>query len=159
MAAFERNLEVRSITAADAALVAALIRSAFAALEVELLPPPSALRVTPADIAQHLAAGGGGALHGEVGCVLWRVQDGGLYVSRLAVLPQARGQGVGRALLARAEMAARSMGLPRLHLEVRLALIGNRRLFRRAGFVEGAQHTHPGFDHPTYVAAVKELPP
>ena len=51
------------------------------------------------------------------------------------------------------------MALPRVHLEVRLALAGNRRLFRRAGFVEGATHAHPGFDRPTYVSAEKRLDP
>lgn len=138
-------------------MVAELVRSAFAVLETELAPPPSALRITAADVAKHLEAGGGGAVSEQSGCVLWAARDGGLYVSRLSVLPAARGQGIASALLARAEAAARSMALPFVHLEVRLALAGNRALFRRAGFVEGATHAHPGFEHPTYVSAAKRL--
>lgn len=115
--------------------------------------------MSEASITAHLAEGGGGALHGCSGCLLWAVRDGGLYLSRLAVLPHARGRGIAAALLAHAETVARAMGLPRVHLEVRLALEGNRRLFRRAGFIEGARHAHPGFDRPTYVAAEKLLTP
>lgn len=140
--------------AADRA--ADLIRTVFAAIETVLDPPPSALGVTGETVREHLK-GGGGALHGGVGCILWSVRDGGLYVSRLAVLPSARGRGIASALLAHAEKIARRMRLPRIHLEVRLALESNRLLFRRAGFVEGAQHSHPGFSTPTYVAAEKRL--
>lgn len=141
--------------AADRA--ADLIRTAFAAIETVLDPPPSALGMTGETVCAHLETGGGGALHGGVGCILWSVRDGGLYVSRLAVLPSVRGLGIASALLAHAETIARRMRLPRIHLEVRLALESNRLLFRRAGFVEGAQHSHPGFSTPTYVAAEKRL--
>ncbi len=89
--------------------------------------------------------------------MLWAVVDGGLYLSRLAVLKEARGRGIGWALLEHVEAVARGVGLSRVHLQVRLALEGNRRLFRRAGFVEGERHSHKGFDHPTYVSAEKVL--
>ena len=105
----------------------------------------------------HLAAGGRGALHGDAGCILWSERDGGLYLSRLAVLPSRRGQGIAAALLAGAEAEARRRGLPSLRLEVRLALEGNRRLFRRAGFKEGERRAHPGYLTPTYVEAEKRL--
>ena len=141
----------------EADRAAELIRTAFAAIAVPLDPPPSALRLTGEAVRAHLRAGGGGALRGDAGCVLWAVRDGGLYLSRLAVLPQARRRGIAQALLAEAEKRARALGLPRVHLEVRLALESNRRLFRRAGFVEGAQHAHPGYAHPTYVSAEKLL--
>jgi ribosomal protein S18 acetylase RimI-like enzyme len=146
---------IRAITTADADMVAALIRSAFADLGLE--PPPSALRVTAEDVAAHLGAGGSGALYETAGCVLWAVRDDGLYLSRLAVQKEARGRGIGSALLAHLEAVARAAGLARMHLQVRLALAGNRRLFRRAGFVEGELHSHPGFDHPTFVSAEKIL--
>lgn len=148
---------IRPIVAADADMVAALIRSAFASLETTLVPSPSALLVSAESVLAHLDAGGGGALHDEDGCVLWDVREGGLYLSRLAVHEAARGRGVGLALVRHGEAVARAAGLPRVHLEVRLALTGNRRLFRRAGFVEGRMHAHPGFDHPTYVSAEKRL--
>ena len=147
----------RPLLPEDADRAADLIRTAFAAIGVAVDPPPSALGITGEAVRAHLEAGGGGALHGGAGCILWSVRDGGLYVSRLAVLPDRRGRGSPPRCWPIAEAVARHMGMPRIHLEVRLALEGNRLLFRRAGFVEGAQHAHPGFDRPTYVAAEKRF--
>ncbi len=141
---------------ADAEAVARLIRTAFAAIDTPLDPPPSALRETAGRIRAHLLAGGG-ALHGLEGCILWAERGGGLYVGRLAVLPACRGQGIAPALLAYAEQVARRMGQPRIHVETRLALAGNRRLFARAGFVETVQRAHPGYAQPTFVEAEKRL--
>ena len=150
---------IRSMTQDDAEAVAALIRHAFGAIETPLDPLPSALRETPESIRAHLRQGGGavweqGAL---AGCVLWREQDGGLYLCRLAVLPAFRRHGIARRLTARAEAEARARHLPSLRLAVRLRLHGNRRLFAAAGFVEGARHAHPGHDAPTFADAEKRL--
>ena len=136
--------------------MSALIRAAFATIARELDPPPSALRVTADDLRVHLATGGG-AVHGRDGCILWVASEGVLYLSRLSVAPERRGEGIGTALLAHAEAEARRMGLARIQLEVRLALESNRRLFAGAGFIEGARHAHPGYAEPTYVEAYKPL--
>ena len=153
----------RAMRAADADSVAALIGAAFAAQPVALDPPPSALGVAAGDVAAHLArAGCGGAVIERdgrvVGCVVWeREEAGGLHVSRLAVAPTCRREGIGRALLASAEAAARGAGLAWLRLGTRLALSGNRRLFATSGFVETAYHTHPGYPGPTWVEMTKRL--
>ena len=129
---------------ADADNVAALIRAAFSAQPVALDPTPSALRVAPGDVAAHLArAGCGGAVVERdgrvVGCVLWEREREGLHVSHLAVAPDWRRGGLGRALLGAAEAAARAAGLEWLRLGTRLALSGNRLLFTTSGFVETAR--------------------
>lgn len=139
----------------DAEPYAALVRSAFAGLGLD--PPPSALGLTGAMVAAHLAEGGGVTTEpGEAG-LLWAEKDGGLYVSRVAVHPAARGQGLAIRMLAAAEAEARRRGLPRLWLATRLALTGNRRLFARCGFVETAQHSHPGYATPTFVDMEKPI--
>ncbi len=150
--------------AADAPTVAALIRDAFALQPVALDPPPSALGVTAAAVAAHLdthldMGGGAVAVSGAavLGAVLWEERDGGLYISRLAVVPRARRRGIARALVDAAEAAGRALGVPRLHLGTRLALIGNRRLFAAAGFAEVALHAHPGYPAPTWVEMEKRL--
>jgi GNAT superfamily N-acetyltransferase len=152
---------LRTMVSNDAEAVAALIRTAFAAQAVVTDPLPSALRVTAADVAVHLARGGGGAvveIEGALaGSVLWEMQDGGLYVSRVAVAPAFRRRGIARALMAAAEDAARGSRLPFLHLGTRLLLADNRRLFSACGFVETERTAHPGYAEPTSVTMVKRV--
>ena len=90
-------------------------------------------------------------------CLLWAAQTEGLYVSRIAVLPEYRRFGLASAMLGCAEAEARRCRLPALRLSTRLALTGNRRLFARLGFVEGQRHAHPGYDQPTFVDMEKRL--
>jgi tRNA threonylcarbamoyladenosine biosynthesis protein TsaE len=148
------NLTLRPAAAADAAVVAALIRTAFAAQPVPTTPPPSALRETAESVAAHLHAGGGAVAEVEsavIGALLWAERDGSLYLRRLAVDPAWRRRGVARALLAAAEAEARRRGLGRLRLSTRLVLTGNRRLFAAVGFRETSLGWHEGFVEPTYV--------
>ncbi len=147
---------MRPIHPADCAAVAALIRHAFAGLGVA--PPPSALCVTAADVAAHLAAGGGGVLaEPDRGCLLWAEAAGTLQVSRVAVSFRSRRQGVAREMLAQADREADRRGLASLTLSTRLALPGNRRLFEACGFREVSRMAHPGFSEPTFVTLVKTL--
>jgi predicted N-acetyltransferase YhbS len=153
---------LRPIGAHDAAAVAALIRTAFAAQSVATDPPPSAIRVTEADIAAHLLTGSGAVaeVNGELaGSALWVEQDGGLHLGRLAVAPAWRGHGIAKALVSAVEAAARRMDLPRVHLSTRLPLIDNRRLFAAWGFVETTRHAHPGYAEATFVTMEKRLVP
>lgn len=152
---------LRPIVPDDAEAVATLVRAAFAAQSVVTDPLPSARLVTAADVAAHLARAGGGAV-AEVegalaGSVLWEAQDGGLYVSRVAVAPAFRRRGIAQVLLAAAEDAARDARLPFLHLGTRLVLADNRRLFAACGFVETERTAHPGYAEPTSVTMVKRL--
>ncbi len=150
---------IRPIQPADAAGVAALIRAAFASIAEPLDPAPSALRETEASVLAHLADGGGALVQqaGVVACVLWSEKAGGLYLGRLAVASHCRNQGLAVHMVQAAEAEARRLGLPRLHLGVRLALPGNRRLFARLGFTETTLHTHDGHAEPTWIAAEKWL--
>lgn len=153
-------LAIRAIEASDAAAIAALIRAAFGVIQELLDPQPSALRETEASIRAHLAAGGGGAVVTRtepVAAVLWSEQDGGLYLGRLATAPDCRGRGLATGLVIAAEAEARRLGLPRLHLGVRLALPDNRRLFARLGFTETVRHAHAGHSEPTWTEAEKWL--
>ena len=147
---------LRPIEPDDADAFASLVRRVFAGLG--LVPPPSAGRLTGDDVRCHLAQGGGGALlNAAAAGLLWIERDGGLYVSRVAVDPALRRQGIATRLLAVAEAEALRRGLPRMWLSTRLALTNNRRLFARLGFVEAGSHSHPGFSEPTFVDMVKQL--
>jgi predicted N-acetyltransferase YhbS len=152
----DREFVLRPLGPADAEEAAALIRSAFASQSVATDPPPSAARETARSVAASLerpGEGGIGAWMGRTlaGCVLWQVQPRGLYLGRLSVAPAWRRRGLAPALVEAAAAEARRRELPRLLLSTRLVLADNRRLFARCGFVETAQHAHPGYAHPTFV--------
>ncbi|MET0428885.1 MAG: GNAT family N-acetyltransferase [Microvirga sp.] len=150
---------IRIIDIEDAPAVSHLIREAFATVAPVLDPPPSALRETDASVSEQIRRGGGvvwddGAIRG---CVLWRPENGGLYLGRLAVSPGYQGRGIATGLLSAAEAHARRAGIPVLRLAVRLALPGNRRLFAAHGFVDTALRAHDGYAVPTYAEAEKRL--
>ncbi len=136
--------------------MAALIRRAFGGLAVD--PPPSALRVTAADVAAHWRRRTA-CVDPARACLLWAAMGDGLQVCRLAVDPGHRRQGLAAALLARAGEEARRRGLAAVRLSTRLALPGNRRLFAACGFVETARHAHPGYAEPTFVDMERRLEP
>ena len=67
----------------------------------------------------------------------------GIDIARLysiAVAPQARGGGIGAALIAAAERGARRRGARRLRLEVRTGNAGARHLYERGGFRAFGHH-------------------
>ena len=156
----EQGLTLRRATAADAAVVADLVRLAFATQSVQTNPPSSALKETAETITRELAHGGGAVVHdggAMVAAVLWREEDGSLFVGRLAVHPAHRRRGLARMLMAEAEREARRCGLTRMHLGVRLELEDNRHLFRSCGFVEAELLSHEGFSEPTWVRMKRTL--
>lgn len=152
---------IRTLQPGDAGAAATLIRLAFEAIPMPLDPAPSALGESAEAILAHMAAGGGGAVAEEggalVGCIVWAERDGGLYFGRLCVHPSQWGQGLAGLLVEAAVAEARRRRLPRLHLGVRLALTGNRRLFARLGFTETRLRTHEGYAGPTWTEAERWL--
>lgn len=144
----------------DAAAIAALVRLAFSMQSRRTMPPSGGLNETPASIAEHLGRGGGAVVENRgtiVGAVLWNEEDGSLYVGRLSVHPEHRRRGIASLLMAEAEREARRLGLPKMHLGVRLALDDNRRFFASCGFVETTLHRHEGFSEPTWVMMERRL--
>ncbi len=151
---------VRPLRPRDAGEAAAVVRAAFAAQPVATDPPPSALGETADTVRAQLASGGGFGIEAAdrlVGVVLWAPIDGGMRRGRLAVVPGWRGQGVAGALVGAVEAEARSRGLLRLQLGVRVGLAGNRRLFAALGFRETALRCHPGHAEPTSADMEKAL--
>ena len=156
----EQGLVLRRATAAEAAVIADLVRLAFSTQSVQTNPPSSALKETASTITRNLSIGGGAVvLDGQamVGAVLWREEERSLYVGRLAVDPAQRRRGIARMLMAECEREARSRGLKRMHLGVRLALEDNRRLFLSCGFVDAEYLSHEGFSEPTSVRMERTL--
>jgi ribosomal protein S18 acetylase RimI-like enzyme len=144
---------LRTMVGGDEETVVALIHRAFAA-QPATVPPPSALKETATNISALVQKGGGILAEVEctgVGTVLWTKEGNALRLSRLAVDPAWRRQGIALALLRMAEERTRMMGLDRLTLSTRLSLTDNRRLFAAAGYVETSFESHEGFSEPTFV--------
>jgi GNAT superfamily N-acetyltransferase len=151
---------LRPLTAADAVAALVVIHSAFAAQSVQTDPASGALRETRETVAQAIREDGGAGVTcagGFKGVVIWSQTDRGLYFGRLSVHPDWRGQGVARRLIAAVEAEAARRGLPRVHLNARLTLLDNRRLFASCGYQDVALGTHDGYAAPTFVVMEKRL--
>ena len=144
----------------DASEIAAVIQRAFAEYDGTLVPPSGALQETAQTVAARLAeercilALQGATL---IGCVCYANTGSGIYFSRLAVLPDRRGQGLARRLIGEIEAAARKAGIVSVTLGVRIALTGNVALFGALGYHEVSRHAHPGFAEPTSLTMEKRL--
>ena len=159
-ASSEADAAMVALTIGDAETAAAVIRAAFAAQSRATTPPSSALRETTESIAAKIAGGGGFGTfeHGRpVAVALWQDVDGALLIARVAVLPDARGRSLSRRLVVACEAEARSRGLSRVRLRVRIALPENERLFSRMGFQRLFIEAHAGFDAPTVAVLEKQL--
>ena len=137
-----------------------LTQAAFAGYAA-LDPPSGAIRESAELVAAQLAAGGGAILELDgrpAGCLRWRLDpDGALRVGRVAVEPELRRRGLGRALMAWAEEEARRRDCPAVALGVRIALPGNLAFYRRLGYEVVGERRHDGYERPTWLALRKRV--
>ena len=155
------ELPLRPLDVADASAAAAVIRAAFAAQPRATEPPSSALRETAETVAAKIAAGGGAGVVADgrlVAVALWQADGEVLVIGRVCVAPEWRGRGFSARLIGAGEAAARTLGLRRARLRVRLALPENERLFARLGYARAYVEAHVGFDAPTVAALEKPIP-
>jgi ribosomal protein S18 acetylase RimI-like enzyme len=93
-----------------------------------------------------------------VGTVAAVLRDRGCYVRSMAVLPAARGLGLGGRLLEQVEAFAVAQGAPRLYLSTTPFLAAAIRLYEQAGFRRTDEEPHALFGTPLFTM-VKPLPP
>ncbi len=133
------NHTIRRATPADVDACAALV---FAALrEHGIEPEPDGADRDVFGLGSRGELGGryvdlvaarpGGAIVGVACLEPW---DSGGWISKLFVAPEARGEGLGRALLGRLLEVARSEGLTRVGLRTRTVFTSAVRLYEAAGF-------------------------
>jgi len=128
---------LRRATPDDAGMLASTILAAFEEHRGTLMPPSLALEETSESVTLQLEQGGAFLAEKEgqiLGCVLYRQRDTHLYLSRLSVLPSARGLELARCLTAVVEEQARVSGSACVQLSVRRALPGNRAMYVRFGY-------------------------
>ncbi|HEX5691075.1 MAG TPA: GNAT family N-acetyltransferase [Roseiflexaceae bacterium] len=154
------NVTLREATADEAEVVAATLRAAFEEYRGWLDPPSGAHGETAEKIrremrdAQVVLAQLGDTI---AGCVFYAPVNQHIDLFRLAVLPEYRGRGIGRALIAYVEQRALELGFQRVQLGVRLQLPRNRALYERLGYQFVEARTHAGYSEPTYAILEKIL--
>jgi predicted N-acetyltransferase YhbS len=156
------DVAIRLARKEDAVAVVSLIHRAFAQYDGMLVPPSGAMSETAETVAARLADENclialAGAT--PVGCVFYRKEENSLYFGRLAVLPERRGEGLARLLIAGVEAAARAARAEAVTLGVRVALPANFALFASLGYREIARTAHEGFSEPTSITMEKRLLP
>ena len=137
-----------------------LILASFAYMNGRIDPPSSALALTPEALKMKARSEIAYiALNGErlAGCIFCRPEAESLYVGKLAVLPAAQGEGIGKRLLGLAEATGRELGLKTLRLETRIELTDNHATFAAWGFQKTAENRHAGFDRTTSIEMRKAI--
>lgn len=148
----------------EAAVVARIVKMAFAEYDGHLHPPSGALGETTGKIAKKMEGGCAvlAVLDDEpVGCVIYQPNDDHVYLGRLAVLPEHRHNGLGAMLVAYVERQAIVLNTPTVRLGVRVALPHLYQWYEQQGYTLFEECFHPGFDEPTYLMlekAVKHVP-
>lgn len=145
----------------DFAALQGLLQSCFAFMAGRIDPPSSLDMMSQADLRAKAKAENLILFRDETGApmaCLFAVQQGNiLYLGKLAVAQQLRGQGIARALIGVAENLARDLGLQALELQTRVELTENHACFTRLGFRETARVAHAGYDHPTSICFQRML--
>ncbi|MDO6585664.1 GNAT family N-acetyltransferase [Salipiger sp. 1_MG-2023] len=100
-----------------------------------------------ADYAAQIAAGEVFVAEdgGFLGFIVYRMAPDHLLLENVAVLPRASGRGIGKALIAACEDAARAAGLP-VRLYTNAKMTANLSLYPRLGYTETGRVSEDGFD-------------
>jgi len=142
----QRSLEIRRATVDEAAPIASVLHEAF--VEYRSLYTAEAFAITtpsPAEIEQRWNEGPvwsvikDGRLVGTVAAV---AKHDALYIRSMAVVPSARGQGIGKMLLVEIESFARAGCFQRMLLSTTPFLDDAIRLYQRFGFKRTGEGPH-----------------
>lgn len=138
---------IRPAIAADAEQIASCARLAYARY-VPLIgrEPAPMLADFPAQIADlqvHVALSAQDAFQGYI---VFYPDGRHMMLESVAVLPQAAGQGIGKALIAHCEETARSAGLTSIHLYTNEKMAENLMIYPRLGYIETGRRSEHGFN-------------
>lgn len=155
-------IQIRLAEARDIASIASVLYQAF--VEYKSLYTPEAFSATTPTTEQIRVRWGEGpvwvAMQNDtiVGTVSAVPKSEGMYIRSIAVLPAARGQGVGRLLLQTVEDFARAKGCQRLFLSTTPFLLRALRLYEHFGFRRSEEGANNLFGTPLFTM-VKTLEP
>jgi GNAT superfamily N-acetyltransferase len=138
---------IRPASPADEPAIRACAEAAFAPYIPAIGRPPAPMT---ADYAAAIAAGEAHVAVDDAdrvqGFIVLRAEPQAMLLDTVAVRPDAQGKGLGRALVAFCEKAARQAGLPRVRLYTNAKMTANLTLYPRMGYVPTGRRTEDGFD-------------
>ena len=140
-----QDFELRPARVEDAAGVAACVCEAYVHYIERIgrqpgpMLPDYARVIADAQVQVAVAAGR------IVGSIVTEITGEGFYVDNVAVRPDVKGMGVGRALLLHAEARARALGYASLYLATHEKMSENRALYARSRYVECDRRVVGGF--------------
>ena len=151
------GVSIRRAVTDDSEAIAAVLRDAFAGYRASYTPAAYAA-TTPGTAEVRRRFGEGPAwvasLDGAVvGTVSALPKDGALYIRSMAILPEARGHGVGRHLLEAVEEFAMAEGFRSLTLSTTPFLAEAIRLYERCGFTRTGEGPHDLAGTPLFTMA------
>ncbi len=137
------NLPIRPAEAGDADRVKACVDAAYGPYVPRIGRPPAPM------LADHAALIAAGKVHvmGSplAGLIVFYPRGDRLHVENVAVSPEARGRGFGRALMAHAETAGRRLRLSAVELYTHQTMTENIAWYTRLGYRETSRAVEDGF--------------
>ncbi len=99
------------------------------------------------------------SVDGEViGAVVLIAEEDHVLVENVAVDPDRQGEGIGRALLARAEVFARETNTPELRLYTNEGMVENINFYRRLGYQEVGRYSSGSFRRVFFSKRIELIP-
>ena len=140
--------------------VHALLVTSFAYMDGQIDPPSSLTKMNAEDLRE-LARKCDFVLarYGDriVGFGFGSAQGNALYLSKLAVHPDARNRGILRRIVSRFADLAIASGMTAVTLQTRVGLEDNHIIFNALGFIKSCETRHPGYDRVTSFTFSKAL--
>ncbi len=138
---------IRPARAEDEPAIRACVEAAYSRYIAAIGGKPAPML---ADYAAEIAAGQVYvAVDGDdtlLGLVAFFPDAGAMLLENVAVHPAAAGRGIGKALIAYCEEAARQQNLPAVRLYTNVKMVGNLSIYPHLGYVEIARRHENGFD-------------
>jgi ribosomal protein S18 acetylase RimI-like enzyme len=138
------GVSLRPATAADVPRLSELVRMAYGHYVERLGEPPRPMTDDYAEVVRThdvIVAERAGEI---LGLVVLGIDDEGFFIDNVAVDPSQQGTGIGKALLAHAETAARDAGFDSIYLYTHERMAENLALYERIGYVEYDRRLHGG---------------
>lgn len=138
--------------------ILALLHLTFAYMEGRIDPPSSLHQLSVSDIAAHADKHQVWVVGDPIiACMFLTLKTQTLYLGKLAIHPDHRGQGIARKLISIAEDQTRLLGLDIIELQTRIEITENQETFMRLGFQKTEEGRHPGFDRTTEVTMQRRV--